>query len=377
MKSIALLKSHFKNQGGLEKYTDRLAREFARRGLEVSILTSNPAPISENPSIRFIPFSIPKWPSFIRMDAFDKKCEAWIKKHKPDIVFGLDRNRHQTHIRAGNGVHRAFLDSRMNTEGIPKKVLCSINPHHRKILILEKCAFESQGLKKLFTNSYIVKSQILHYYRTDPKKISVMHNGVEWQEMEHDFSIWEEKKKEMAHKWKLDPEAFHFLFVGSGFLRKGLEKLLYALSELPDQNFHLSVLGKDNKVKVFEHLSEKLNLAKKVRFFGTQKNARSFYQLADVLAIPSFYDPFANVTVEALAMGLFVVSSRTNGGSEVLTEENGTVINDLLSQRNMVESLKKAMDRRKTIESSVIIRQSAKHLDFSRQLNALIEETLD
>jgi len=377
MKRIALLKSHFKNQGGLEKYTDRLAREFAERGLEVSILTSHPAPTSVDPSIRFVPFSIPKWPLFLRMEVFDRKCEKWVRKNKPDIVFGLDRNRHQTHIRAGNGVHRAFLDSRMDTEGIPKRVLCSINPHHRKILKLEQKAFESEGLKKLFTNSYMVKSQILHYYRTDPKKISVMHNGVEWQEMEQDFSIWEERKREVAHRWDLDPDAFHFLFVGSGFLRKGLEKLLQGLSELPDQNFHLSVLGKDNKMRSFEQLSEKLNLAQKVRFFGTQKNARSFYQLADVLVIPSFYDPFANVTVEALAMGLFVVSSRTNGGSEVLTEENGTVIDDLLSRKRMVESLKRAMDRPKTRKSSEKIRQSVKHLDFSRQLNALIEETLE
>ena len=46
-----------------------------------------------------------------------------------------------------------------------------------------------------------------------------------------------------------------------------------------------------------------------------------FYQMADALVIPSFYDPFANVTVEALAMGLFVLSSKHNGGPEILTKK--------------------------------------------------------
>lgn len=364
-------------QGGLEKYTDRLAKEFARRGFEVFILTSHPAPLFEHSLIQFIPFSLPVWPSFIRMEAFDHQCKIWIKEHKPDIIFGLDRNRYQTHIRSGNGVHRAFLDSRIDTEGVLKRVLCTINPHHRKILELEKCAFESEELKKLFTNSHMVKSQILQYYHTDPDKICVMHNGVEWQEMQQDFSRWEQVKRRIALRWNLDPGLFHFLFVGSGFLRKGLEKLLLALKELPDQNFHLSVLGKDNKISNFEQLVERLDLSKKVRFFGMQKEMRPFYQLADALAIPSFYDPFANVTIEALAMGLYVISSRTNGGAEILLKENGTIIDDLLSRKSMVTSLKKAMEHPKTEKSATKIRKSVEHLDFSRQLNALIEKTIE
>ena len=65
-------------------------------------------------------------------------------------------------------------------------------------------------------------------------------------------------------------------------------------------------------------LAAKLNIQRRVTFFGPQKEIRPFYQFADALVIPSFYDPFANVTVEALAMGLFVVSSKSNGGHEIL-----------------------------------------------------------
>ena len=42
---------------------------------------------------------------------------------------------------------------------------------------------------------------------------------------------------------------------------------------------------------------------------GYPDNVLKFYKIADCLVIPSFYDPFANVTVEALAMGVFVITS--------------------------------------------------------------------
>jgi UDP-glucose:(heptosyl)LPS alpha-1,3-glucosyltransferase len=89
--------------------------------------------------------------------------------------------------------------------------------------------------------------------------------------------------------------------------------------------------------------------------------------------IPSFYDPFANVTIEALAMGLFVLSSKQNGGHEILTQENGKLIEDLLDLETMIDALKIAMQKKKTGKSSQLIRDSVKHLDFSNQMRTLME----
>ena len=116
-----------------------------------------------------------------------------------------------------------------------------------------------------------------------------------------------------------------------------------------------------------------LNLTENVHFFGPSQEIRRFYQLADCLVIPSFYDPFANVTVEALAMGLFVVSSKNNGGHEILNAQNGAVIDDLLSEDAMVAALETALNNRKTENSSHMIRESVKHLDFSNQLRTLMD----
>ena len=166
---------------------------------------------------------------------------------------------------------------------------------------------------------------------------------------------------------------FPCLFIGNGYLRKGLDKLILALAQLKNESFHLSVIGKDNNMDIYRAKAVQLGLKDRVHFFGPSQEIRLFYQLADCLVIPSFYDPFANVTVEALAMGLFVLSSQLNGGHEILTPSKGAVIEDLLSLDAMVEALRIAIRNKKTVESSNLIRNSVKHLDFSNQLRILME----
>lgn len=307
---VAIIKSPVQQPGGLEKVAQRITDGFRARGAQI-VQT---------------------------MDA--------------DIVFAMDRSPFQTHLRAGNGSHWAYLQSRKLSEGWLKYWSCLINPRHRKILALERKAFEDPTLKKLFVNSHMVERQILERYHVDPKKVVVVHNGVEWSELEA--------------KGKTGP--FTFLFIGHGFTRKGLRPLLEGMRLLnnPPQ---LLVIGKDKHEAKFRALARGLP----VEFLGAQANVRPFYSQADALVIPSFYDPFANVTVEALAQGLFVVSSKFNGGSEVLTRENGTVIQDLLSPPSIKQALEIAMQHPKTQVSAAHIRESVKHLDYSIQLKTLLD----
>lgn len=375
MTHIVLLKSRAANHGGLEKSASRIAAAFVEKGAKVSILTTG-APPKDLPQISFHAVQTSPWPGFLRMEQFDHFTRCWLKKNKADLVFGMDRNREQTHIRAGNGVHDAYLKSRIFTEGRLKEFTCRLNPMHRKILQLEKCAFENPRLRKLFTNSNMVKRQILDRYKVEPGKIEVIHNGVEWREMESDFENWPDERLKALNRLDLDPNLFHFLFIGNGYLRKGLNQLLIGLSHLKRRDFYLSVIGKDNKIEEYKTKAIQLGIAKQVRFFGPQPEIRPFYQLADVLVIPSFYDPFANVTVEALAMGLSVISSRFNGGCEILTGQNGAIIEDLLDPDAMTEALEKAMNHQKTQESANRNRLSVERLDFSNQMRTLTEACL-
>jgi UDP-glucose:(heptosyl)LPS alpha-1,3-glucosyltransferase len=362
---ITLLKSHLSHTGGAEKYTWRLAHALKARGYDVTLLTSGLTDISSDFNIVSCKNAAM---SFLSVHQFDRFCHDHLKKNPSPYVLGLDRNRYQTHIRASNGVHAAFLAHRAKQEGRLKSLSFSLNPLHRMLLNIEKVSFEHPDLSCLITNSHMVKKEILTRYRVNPDKIHVVHNGVEWQEMEKDFQNWQQERL----LFPFQKDAFHLLFMGHNYQRKGLEPLLKALS-LTSLPFHLSVVGKDKDISFFQHLVHTQNLQNRVTFFGQQSQPRKFLQVADALVVPSFYDPFANVTVEALSMGVQVISSKTNGGSEILTKDNGIIIEDLHSPDAFKAALETAFKSPKTWEKSLLVRNSVAHLDFSKQLNLLLD----
>lgn len=374
---ITLLKSSLTQTGGLEKYTWQIAQRFCQKNLPITLLTTGTShPPFKSDYLNIVSFPIDYRLSVLNLLQFNRCCAQYIKKHPTPIVFGLDRNQFQTHIRAGNGVHAAYLNYRAQEEGVYKKLSFFFNPLHQVTLQLEKKAFEHPGLQILFTNSHFVKKEVLSHYDIAPEKIQVVHNGVEWTALEPHFQSWHQKKQAILQKLKLPSSCYHFLFIGNNYRRKGLSKLLQALSLMDNQSFHLSVIGKEYHLADFEQQVSELNLESKVTFFGPRNDTYQFYQYADSLVIPSFYDPFANVTVEALAMGLFVVSSARNGGSEILSPTTGTVIESLEDISSFAQALHTALAHPKTEKSAVAIRESVKSFDFSHQLDRMVESIL-
>jgi UDP-glucose:(heptosyl)LPS alpha-1,3-glucosyltransferase len=111
------------------------------------------------------------------------------------------------------------------------------------------------------------------------------------------------------------------LFVGQDFKRKGLMQLIHALAIVRKHglSFHLRVIGRD-KPAPYRTLAARLGLSDLISFEGASHSIHEAYQAAGLLVFPSLYDPFANVCLEALACGLPVLTTRTNGSSEVITE---------------------------------------------------------
>ncbi|MGE0669789.1 MAG: glycosyltransferase family 4 protein, partial [Parachlamydiales bacterium] len=249
------------------------------------------------------------------------------------------------------------------------------NPLHRSLLAIEKKSFESRKLRTLFTNSHMVKNEVLELYNIPAEKIEVVHNGVEWSQMLADFEQWQEKREELIAELSLDPQAYQLLFIGHNYQRKGLENLLKGMNLIKTTPMQLCIIGKEKKIGYFKQMAQHLGLEKSVRFLGQRSDIRRFYQMADALAIPSSYDPFANVTVEALAMGLYVISSKTNGGHEVLQPYSGTTIDHLDDPHSVALAIQRAVGTFKSVSSSAQIRASVEHLDFPNQLNRIIQAT--
>lgn len=361
---VAILKSRADLRGGLEKYTKRLIKAFVDKGCETFLLTTGQG--IDIPGAQTVCLSNAPLPSRYNVLHFNNLCKKWVEQNRVDIIFGMERTTSHTHYRAGNGVHAAYLHRRKETDPFYKTLFNAISPFHKTLLKLEREAFCNTELKLLFANSEMVRSEIIQNYPLAQDKIVVVHNGVEWKSWEGAFesSLTQEKN------------SFHFLFVGNGYRRKGLTYLLEGLAKIKQEDFVLTVVGKDKNIPYFAGYAHSLGLGKKVRFLGSQPDMLPFYMASDALVIPSLYDPFANVTVEALAMGLFVITSAYNGGKEVIKPFSGICLNELGSVQEMARVLQCALAVRKTTPSARKIRQSVEGLDFSSQLDKIVHKTL-
>lgn len=350
---LTIFKNSFSSLGGLEKQTLRIILYFAQK-MEVEVLTfSLPGQVFNH--VHFEKFSPLFLTGSLKLLYFDHLCRRWQKKHPSRITLGIDRTTAQTHLRLGNGLHKAYLDK---TGAFP------LTLRHQTILFLEKKAFLNPSLKKVIVNSHMVKEELEKFYHFDPNRISVIHNGVEFYDLEKSFKEIPLAKKGLQKEFHL-PVVPTLLFIGNGYERKGLKRLLVALSKLREE-FILLVIGKDKNEIYYKELAIRLDLKQKIFFLGPQQNVLDFYRLADTFVLPTGYDPFANTVVEALAMGLFVITTRHNGAKEVINGESGTIIDD--SEESLLLALKKALSLKRDPYS---IRQSVEHLDFENQLPKL------
>ena len=90
------------------------------------------------------------------------------------------------------------------------------------------------------------------------------------------------------------------------------------------------MVGKDKDQPRYQALAKSLNCEARVRFFGMQSETLPFYQMADGLLLPTLYDPFPNVILEAMACGLPVITTTGCGGAEFIVDGHNGYVCDAL-----------------------------------------------
>jgi len=110
--------------------------------------------------------------------------------------------------------------------------------------------------------------------------------------------------------------------------RKGIEYLLKSLYQLKQkrQDFILDIVGDGPKRKEYEELTEELNLDKIVKFYGRQPEIVSFMRNCDFFVLPSLYENFGVVYIEAMACGKPVIGTNAGGPSEIINKETGVLV---------------------------------------------------
>ncbi|MCH8158143.1 MAG: glycosyltransferase family 4 protein, partial [Nitrospinae bacterium] len=173
------------------------------------------------------------------------------------------------------------------------------------------------------------------------KKIEVVYNGVRLDRFHPDNKT--RYRKNVRKRLGIPEDVAMFLFVGSGFERKGLEYLVRAVGLLDREDWRLVLVGKGDWNRYLRFVSEATR--KKIVCLDPVDDIETLYAAADLFVLPSIYEPFGNANLEALASGLPIITSRDSGASEIVTpKKDGMVVEDPSDPKAIAEAIGYLMD---------------------------------
>lgn len=179
------------------------------------------------------------------------------------------------------------------------------------------------------------------------KKIKIITIGV-------DTKIFRPIKTEKARKIiKIENSDKIIIYVGRIEWRKGIGTLLYAFREVlrnyPNARLYIIGGGKSKLTKKLEEpeqqrlkkIIKELNIENKVAFLGAikQKYLYQYYSASDVCVVPSYYEPFGIVPVEAMACGTPVVASNTGGLQYTVKDGETGYLAEVRNYKNLAKKI--------------------------------------
>jgi glycosyltransferase involved in cell wall biosynthesis len=205
----------------------------------------------------------------------------------------------------------------------------------RRHRLAARVAAALEAVSCRLADAVIVSSRVLAADLGLGREVRVVPNGVDLDEYRPPSA---EARRKARCRLGVAPDEVLVAFLGEYTTnRKGLDPLLRAVSLGPERE-RLLVAAPGPTARLRAQVAE-LGLERRV-VVAPDERARSAYDAADVVAVPSLYEPFSLVSLEAAACGLPVVLSRRAGAAELL---EGAV--EIVDDPESPLALRQALDR--------------------------------
>jgi UDP-glucose:(heptosyl)LPS alpha-1,3-glucosyltransferase len=333
-------------RGGAERYTIDLAAALAREGHEVSLLAASFANVPERVApVKLDDRGVTRGGRYERfLDSLDQHLD----RAAYDVVHAMLPVRRCDAYHPHAGIAVAALDRWTTT----------FNPRRKRMAEVERDLLSGPESPVVLCLSEYVKRSVCAHYALPEDRLATLFNAV-------DLDRFAPQREQTA-----PAQTARALIVAQDFERKGVIQAMEAARVFPSGRLRLIVVGREPSNRYRRYA---LELGIDVNFAGATDDTRPFYREADFFVLPTNHDPCSLVVLEALAMGLPVISTRFNGACEIMTEGvHGYVLDDPGDVAALADAMRKMLDSELRARMSRACLQLRARLSYEHHLRNLL-----
>ena len=331
--------------GGKERYTLQLAKSLVELGHEVAILSSafDNALDAAVSTVDRVPLDGDSSSHFGRYRRFVDSVDQHLQSRRYDIVHSMlpvkqcDFYHLHSTLAADDIVNGHLRESSM----LSRHAQRFFNRFNRKrryqaMIEHELLSPDRNGMTQIICPSNILSEITLEFHPSTKGHIVTAPNGVN---LEQYFPCETSEQTKIRQILNLPTNKIIGVLVANNWELKGVRETIIALAELDNPNIHIVIVGGDEPGP-FERLAKTLRIEKQITFAGRKANMLPHYQASDFFLLPTRSDACSLSTLEAVACGLPVISTKQNGACELLTD---SVHGFVIPQTSDIEALSNAM----------------------------------
>jgi len=276
-----------------------------------------------------------------------------LRKEAPDLLFSTVPNYNTVAI-------LAKILSRTKTKLIVREA-AYLGGTKKENITLKIYGLLYRAAQRVIALSDGVKNNLITRYHVREDKISVVYNPVDLRHIENESiknieeqDLFNQAKKVIITAGRLVPEKDH-------------ATLLQSFANIkPELNAHLIILGEGELDEQLKQQAAALGISERVSFLGFKQNPYSYIKRADVFTLTSTTEGFGHVLVEALALGVPIVSTRCNpGAEEILGESTYGMLSDVGDVQSITQNLERALSLTDEERKKIILKGKKRANQFA------------
>lgn len=374
--NIALIREQYRPDGGAERIVSRILDSLrTQTTVQLTLLTRQwhgEGPKAQGDAnqhdLELIEVNSGGNNRLSRVKRFSAAVRQLLDKRRFDLIQSHERIPGAHIYRAGDGVHREWIETRVKQSNWLRGLLLKRSAFHRYLMQAEQDVFMHPDMRRIVCISKLVQNDIIrHYPQVDASRLQVIYNGID---LDHFQPLADAQA--VRQQLGIPHDVPVMIAVGSGFARKGFAAAIEALAQL-DPTWQLIIVGKDRHQAQFKRRAKDLGLSSRVHFAGVQTDMRVWYSAADVLVHPALYEPFGNVILEAMACGKAVCASHRCGGAELINPGDNGLLCEPADASSLAAALGTVTSRQQWATMGQQARQQAENYSLDRMKTAYLD----